>query len=389
MASSQQQRQRPRQGQGDDLGPASKRQRGVDVQYGAPIKAKPVIQPASQQGTVVLNCYASPRLSKTRSQAVKLMNSRGNIPPYPEGTKDCYNVQTRELVFRSAVKHTGGDPRFLLRTNATTFVYTSMNGLDPEREQPVFVGAADTAVAFSSPDGQHTSTHDMLSVAIHGTRTLPVGPDVVQMGDAVIWEMPYMVRRNTDQMPRPGLQRPGVNPEKCIAHVKPMPFEYHGSANHYRNVISNFLGNFGNGIPAGENEHFARHLHLVQLMESAVLQLATGNGQITPLLRAAWIREMSAVTKRKEDELNATVENFTKAISTQAHPPTQAADGTMIPNSPNNNTIRAMLRMMVAEQVKVQTDHHMFFTNRYVGIALGNGSNGGVDVFIRGGANRC
>jgi hypothetical protein len=267
-------------------------------------------------------------------------------------------------------------------------VFSAFNGFDPEKEKAIFLGVADADVAQSGPN---SNLHDMISICIHGTRTLPVGQDVVQLGDAVMWEFPYMIRSSTDQQPRPGILRTGVNSAKCIAHVKPMPFEYYGSKNHYRNVVSNFLGNFD--PPADENEHFARHVKLQEVLENLMIETARN---LTEADMARVIESLHSISGQKQDELRDTYKNYLKALRTgtagdvftgpgAAAAPGRAGTGRYAGEPEEKTKMRALLRTIVTHQVKAQTEHHMFFENRYVGMALGSGSNGGVEVFVRAG----
>jgi len=306
---------------------------------------------------------------------------------FPDGAPNVYNIVQRELVFRS-VQKSDIDPRYVLRSGGKNshHIWSSFNLL-PRGEQPVFVGVADTpAIITQGQTGQ--AIHEGVSVAVHGTRTLTIGPEPAHLGDQLFWDFPWVLQNGDNvQTKRPGLDQTGVPNDKFVAWLRPMSFDDFGSCNMFRNVASFFLGTFN------PDPHQNRIFNEYRNLEMLLRMIADGDNIDVGVRTDGGIRMregarkrvtdicnmLSELVKRPAEDLLREHDNLFKVVAEE----TMMLDKVDKTRGVNKGSV---VRLILLQLEHNRQQHINFFLQRRVGMALSSGVNGPIDVYVRGGA---
>lgn len=347
---------------------ASKR-RKVDEVYSVALHASKVVQPISQQSSVVINCTVSSRLNKTRAAMAK---AHGRTPNFPVGSDQCFNVQPHELVFRSIHRHQNGDPNLVIRTNASDYVWTAFNGLD-ETTIPVYLGIADAPVVVVP--GQHgQSPYNGLAVCVAGTRTGFAGPEPCQVGDHLHWKFPHMVIPPGSTIPINGMIRDNIPADKCVAYLAPMSYGAYGGYQHSRNLQSYLITGAFNP-PAEENDYFHKAAKLSKIIERMHMLPNDEKGFMDELTKKMATISFRMTPESVRKEMKTAMDKVGKELIAEK----VAVNG----DDRKWIWIPAAIRLCNIHLHRVHEDHLSQFHDKYVGMSLKSASNGPIDLLQR------
>ena len=189
------------------------------------VNKKPITNPPSDQGAIVINCPEHPTLAATRDA---LSDGTSKFPTTGRRDVTHYVVQ-RELAFTNKKDLSA-------RNTGEPFIWTSFNDINSD-EKIAFVGVADDSSRNLIPGRRQA--HVTIPLCTRGLRTIPNNSwNNLFPGDTIIWTEPSTIDNNGT--PIPILREPNSSNNKFTAGITKLEFNSGGSTDLYLE-LSRFL----------------------------------------------------------------------------------------------------------------------------------------------------